>query len=165
MNHQRPANFQSVLIGLGSNLGNRAEALTCAWKLLSKIHGVVPRKISRFYETEPLVAEELPPKKMPPMYLNAAGLLETELEPFALLQTMLDIEQQLGRVRNERWGSRTIDLDLLLFGNCILRTEHLIVPHPQMTERRFVLEPAAEIAPDMQHPVVGKTILQLLKEL
>jgi len=155
----------TALIGLGSNLGDRAAFLARAWELLSQADGIVTRKISRFYETEPLVADDFSQKNLPPKYLNAAGLLETTLEASALLQTMLDIEQQLGRVRKVRWGARTIDLDLLLFGDCILHTEHLIVPHPQMPFRRFVLEPSAEIAPNLRHPVIGKTILEMLEEI
>ena len=151
-----------ALIGLGANLGNREENLSRAWELLGQVEGVRTLCLSRFCETE---AVTLTPDSVQPKYLNAVGLLETELEPLELLLVMLDIEQQLGRVRTKYWGPRTIDLDLLLFGNLELRTDTLTIPHPRMAERRFVLEPAAEIAPEMQHPTNGKTISQLLAEL
>jgi 2-amino-4-hydroxy-6-hydroxymethyldihydropteridine diphosphokinase len=151
-----------ALIGLGANLGNREGNLTCAWELLGQVPGVRTLCLSRFYETE---AVTLTPDSEQPMYLNAVGLLETELMPEILLRAMTSIEQQLGRVRTERWGSRTIDLDLLLFGELELQTDALTIPHPRMTERRFVLEPAAEVAPEMRHPTHGKTISQLLTEL
>ena len=151
-----------ALIGLGANLGERAMNLTRAWEMLAATPGVRTLRLSRFYETEPVT---LSPEIVQPNYLNAAGLLETDLPPLELLYAMLDIEQQLSRVRTERWGARTIDLDLLLFGDLVMQSETLTVPHPLMTERRFVLEPAAEIAPEMRHPVCGKTILQLLVQI
>ena len=151
-----------ALIGLGTNLGDREGHLIGAWKLLGQVPGVRTLRLSRLYETK---AVTLTPDLAQPMYLNAVGLIETELEPFELLRVMATIEQQLGRVRTERWGPRTIDLDLLLFGELELQTRTLTIPHPRMTERRFVLEPAAEIAPEMRHPTSGKTISQLLAEL
>ena len=151
-----------ALISLGTNLGDRESNLSRAWELLGQVPGVRTLRLSRFYETE---AVTLMPDSLQPPYLNAVGLLETELQPLELLQAMQQIEQQLGRVRTERWGPRTIDLDLLLFGDMELQTVRLTIPHPRMTERRFVLEPAAEIVPQMRLPVNGKTILQLLTDL
>ncbi|MCL2120050.1 MAG: 2-amino-4-hydroxy-6-hydroxymethyldihydropteridine diphosphokinase [Planctomycetaceae bacterium] len=151
-----------VLIGLGANLGDRAVNLTRAWELLGQLPGVRTLCLSRFDETE---AVTLTADSAHPMYLNAAGLLETELQPQELFWAMTNIEYWLGRVRAEHWGPRTIDLDLLLFGDLELQTDRLTIPHPRMTERRFVLEPASEIAPEMRHPVSGKTISQLLAEL
>ena len=151
-----------VLIGLGTNLGDRADNLTIAWKLLGNMPGIRTLQISRYYETQ---AVTLAPEFVQPAYLNAVGLLETELEPLELFRVMANIEQKLGRVRRERWGPRTIDLDMLLFGDVEICTDILTIPHPLMVERRFVLEPATEIAPEMQHPTCGKTILQLLAEL
>ena len=150
-----------ALIGLGSNLGERETYLTRAWEVLGRVSGVVPLCISRFYETEPVL---LSPDEMQPKYLNAVGLLETKLQAVELLRTMQGIEEKLGRVRSRQWEARTIDLDLLLFGDLVLQSEELTVPHPRMTERLFALEPAAEIAPDMLHPITKKTISQLLAD-
>ena len=151
-----------TLIGLGANLGDREGNLTRAWELLGNVPGVRTLRLSRFYETEAVTTS---PDLVQPMYLNAVGLLETELEPLELFQKMSNIEQKLGRVRTGRWGPRTMDLDLLLFGNVEMQTDILTIPHPLMAERRFVLEPAAEIAPEMRHPASGKTIAQLLEVL
>ena len=150
-----------ALIGLGANLGDRADNLTRAWELLGHVPGVRTLRLSRFYETEAVTTS---PDLVQPMYLNAVGLLETELEPHELFQKMSDIEQTLGRVRKERWGPRTVDLDLLLFGDLEMRRDILTIPHPLMAKRRFVLEPAAEIAPEMRHPTGGKTIAELLDD-
>jgi len=151
-----------ALIGLGANLGDRKGNLTRAWELLGQVPGVRTLRLSRFYETK---AVTFTSDVVQPKYLNAVGLIEMELEPDELLQVLITIEQQLGRVRTERWGPRTIDLDLLLFGELELQTDTLTIPHPRMTERRFVLEPATEIASEMRHPTSGKTISQLLGEL
>jgi 2-amino-4-hydroxy-6-hydroxymethyldihydropteridine diphosphokinase len=99
------------------------------------------------------------------VYLNAAATLETTLSPQQLLAQLQRIENELGRVRNERWGPRTIDLDLLLYDQLELETPELMLPHPRMSFRRFVLEPAAEVAAEMVYPVNGWTILQLLQHL
>lgn len=151
-----------ALIGLGANLGERKANLLRAWKLLGETSGVTTLRISRFYETEPVT---LSPEIEQPMYLNAVGLLETEMSARELLRILLAIEEKLGRARTERWAARTVDLDLLLFGDLVVQSDELTVPHPRMTERCFVLEPAAEIVPDMLHPISGKTILQSLADL
>ena len=151
-----------ALIALGGNLGEREANLSRAWEMLGQKSGVRTCRISRFYETE---AVTLSPEIVQPKYLNAAGLLETDLPPIELLRRMQAVEQKLGRVREERWGARTIDLDLLLFGDLVVQSEELTVPHPLMHERRFVLEPAAEIVPEMRYPVCGKTVLQLLADI
>ncbi len=149
-----------VLIGLGSNLGDRRAALEGAIAALAGTPGILVRKVSTFHETDPVGG---PPGQG--RYLNAAAVLETSLDPFALLKVLQGIEARFGRVRTVRWGERTVDLDLLLFGDRIIDTPELVVPHPRYSVRRFVLEPLAEVAPEAVDPVRNRTIRQLLVEL
>lgn len=148
------------LIGLGSNLSDRERTLTSAWRLIGQLPKTEALRISRFFSTQPAggPADQ-------ETFCNAAGLIETELSAEDLLQELLAIEAALGRVRKERWGPRAIDLDLLLYGDAILQTPTLTLPHPRMAFRRFVLEPAVEIAPDMVWPRNGWTIQRLLTHL
>jgi 2-amino-4-hydroxy-6-hydroxymethyldihydropteridine diphosphokinase len=95
-----------------------------------------------------------------PRYINAAATIQTALEPMELLHFFQDIEQQLGRVRRERWGARTIDIDILLYGNEIIVLPDLVIPHSEMLRRRFVLEPAKDVAPDWVVPTTRLTIIQ-----
>jgi 2-amino-4-hydroxy-6-hydroxymethyldihydropteridine diphosphokinase len=150
----------SSLIGLGSNVGDRQQTLDHALELLDRHPGVRVAARSSWRETAPIGG---PPGQKP--FLNGAALLETTLEPVGLIATLLEIEAQLGRKRGQRWGPRTLDLDLLLFDQRRIDTPQLVVPHPRMAWRRFVLEPAAEIAPSMIHPIIGWTIARLLDHL
>ena len=152
-------------IGLGSNLasgvpgvgGSREENLREAVRRLGSL-GVV-RTMSSFYDTAPVGFLEQP------RFLNGALLLETELEPRELLRGMLDVERRMGRVREVAKGPRVIDLDLLLYGEVVLEDKELVVPHPEMARRRFVLKPLAEIAPEMVHPGVGITVGEMLRRM
>jgi 2-amino-4-hydroxy-6-hydroxymethyldihydropteridine diphosphokinase len=121
---------------------------------------VVVRKVSSFYETAPIGG---PPGQG--LFLNAAAVVETTLDAPALLRVLQEIETRFGRVRTVPWGERTLDLDLLLFGNTVLDTPELCVPHPRFAARRFVLEPLAEIAPDAIDPITTRTIAELLSDL
>lgn len=152
--------LEPCLIALGSNLGDRAAILTRAVDRLSATPGITVLRVSRIYETAPSGG---PPGQGP--FLNAAAMLQTSLEPLALLAVLHNIEAELGRVRDVHWGARTLDLDLLLDGGRVINSPALTVPHPRMQTRRFVLEPAAEIAADMLHPVLRRTIGELLAEL
>lgn len=145
-----------MLIGLGANLGERAATLQTAIEALRRTPGVHVQNVSSWYATAPVGG---PPNQ--PTFLNGAALLETNLTPHELLAKLLAIETSLGRVRVEHWGPRTMDLDLLLYGDLVLESPDLIVPHPRMLERAFVLQPAAEIAGTMVHPIAQKTIEQL----
>jgi 2-amino-4-hydroxy-6-hydroxymethyldihydropteridine diphosphokinase len=148
----------TAYIALGSNLGNREQTLRAALDRLAEHVRVT--KISTFLEN-PAVGG---PADSPP-FLNAAAEIKTELTAQALLNCLLKVEQSLGRHRREKWGPRTIDLDLLLYDDQVIQREGLIVPHPLMHQRRFVLQPLAGIAPEVLHPVLKKTITQILNEL
>lgn len=144
-------------IAIGSNLGDRHGNLTDALAQLGAIDGVEVSCASTFHETEPVG----PPGQG--LFLNAAAELRTTHPPMKLLQSMLDVEQRMGRCRNpgERWGPRIIDLDLLLYSNEIINAPGLVVPHPHMQTRLFVLNPLCEIAAQIVHPVLGQSIESL----
>ena len=145
-----------AFVGLGANLGHREATIARAVELLSEAEGVEVVAVSDLRETEPWGPVEQP------RYVNAAVEVETELPPRALLAMLLGVEQALGRDRSgERWGPRTIDLDLLLYDGVDLDEPGLTVPHPRLHERRFALEPLAELAPDAVVPGRG-TVAELL---
>ena len=141
-------------IALGSNLGDSKQILNQSLNLLSQTSGIELISHSSWYETVPVG----PPQ---PNYVNGCAILETKLLPEDLLQILLKIEQQFGRIRQERWGPRILDLDILLYGDLILEMPNLTIPHPRMNERAFVLVPLAEIAAHWIEPISRQTILQL----
>ncbi|MGZ4873728.1 MAG: 2-amino-4-hydroxy-6-hydroxymethyldihydropteridine diphosphokinase [Candidatus Angelobacter sp.] len=147
-----------VYLSLGSNLGDREALLREAIARLREL-GVVTL-VSAFYETEPVEVES-----KQPWFLNCAVAMETELMPLQFLKRMLALEQSMGRTRTEPKGPRTIDIDIVFFGNDVLDTPELSVPHPAMQQRRFVLEPLAEIAPDLLHPLLKRRVRDLLDSL
>ncbi len=137
-------------VGLGANLGHREETLRRAVELLGEADGVDVLAVSQLRETEPVGVVDQPP------FLNGAVAIETALAPRDLLDLLLEIERSLGRVREERWGPRTIDLDLLVYGDEVVDEPGLRVPHPHLHERRFALEPLAELAPELDVPGRGQ---------
>jgi 2-amino-4-hydroxy-6-hydroxymethyldihydropteridine diphosphokinase len=145
-------------IALGSNLGDSQQILGAALRQLDADAQIEVVACSQFYRTAPVG----PPQ---PDYLNCCALLQTSLTPAVLLRRLLAVETAFGRVRRQRWGPRLLDLDLLLFGDWVIETPTLQVPHPRMRERAFVLVPLAEIAPDWIEPVSGKAISQLNQQV
>ncbi len=148
---------QVAHLSLGSNVGERELHLRDAIARLQAAGRVI--LVSSFYETEPVEFTDQP------WFLNCAVSLETTQTALQLMQTALRIEREMGRVRDQHKGPRTIDIDILLFGDTIVDSPTLTIPHPAMHERRFVLEPLAEIVPEVEHPVLKKTVRKLLEEL
>jgi 2-amino-4-hydroxy-6-hydroxymethyldihydropteridine diphosphokinase len=147
-----------VYLSLGSNLGDREKYLREAISRLGDL-GVI-KQVSAFYETQPVEVQT-----EQPWFLNCALAMETELVPLEFLRGMLAVEQSMGRIRTKPKGPRTIDIDIVFFGDDVLNTPELTIPHPAMHQRRFVLEPLAEIAPALMHPVLKRTVQELLGSL
>ena len=145
-------------VGLGANVGQREVTLRRAVELLREADGVQVLAVSQLRETDPVGVLDQPP------FLNGAVAIETALAPREVLDLVLEIERSLGRVRGERWGPRTIDLDLLLYGDEVVDEPGLRVPHPRLHERRFALEPLAELEPELDLPGLG-SVSDVLAEL
>lgn len=150
--------LHTAYIALGSNLGDKEANLRQALKLLTE-QGITIKRVSKFFVTEPYGVIDQP------SFLNGACCIETALPPLELLAVLMAVENKMGRVRLRHWGERNIDLDLLLYENVIMDTEKLRLPHPDMQNRDFVLLPLEEIAPELEHPVLHKTIAKLKDEL
>lgn len=146
------------MIGLGSNLGERDKNIRTALEKMQE-KGIELLRVSSVLETEPYGYTDQP------KFLNAVCLVETNLTPDQLLDVLLEIEKEMGRVRERKWGPRIIDLDIIFYEDLVLESERLIVPHPDMHNRWFVLAPLAEICPDYVHPKLKKTVRELLQEL
>lgn len=149
----------TAYIGIGSNIGDREALLNASIELLSKKEGIEVTSVSSFYNTAPVGYLEQPD------FLNAVVEIKTVLSADELLQISGLIEKVLKRERLIHWGPRTIDLDILLYGNQIINKENLNIPHPRMHERTFVLEPLNEINPSAIHPVFNKTVCELYEAI
>jgi 2-amino-4-hydroxy-6-hydroxymethyldihydropteridine diphosphokinase len=144
-------------LSLGANLGEREGQLREAIHRLEIVGRVI--SVSSFYETEPVEMTNQP------WFVNCAVALETDRTPNQLMTELLNIEEKMGRQRVQKKGPRSVDLDILLFGNEVIESPSLTIPHPAMQQRRFVLEPLVEIAPEASHPVLKKTVRELLDAL
>lgn len=147
----------TAFVALGSNLGDREENLHRALELLMQ-KGIEIVKVSTFIETEPYGVTDQP------RFLNGVCQIKTVLKPLELLRLLLAVENEMGRVRLRHWGERNIDLDLLLYEDVIMDTEELRLPHPDMANRDFVMLPLAEIAPELEHHVLGKNMSELAQK-
>jgi 2-amino-4-hydroxy-6-hydroxymethyldihydropteridine diphosphokinase len=145
----------NCFLSLGANLGDRKAVLDSALHAISDVCGQLV-SVSDVYETAPWGVIDQP------LYLNIAILVQTNLSANLLLEKCQNIENSFGRERTERWGSRTLDIDILFYDDLVMETEFLTLPHPRLAERKFVLVPLVEIAPDFVHPILGVSIVTLL---
>ena len=148
-----------VYIGIGSNQGNPLENCRRA------IQGIVSDGRNRLVQCSPFYRTEPVGQKDQDWFVNGVVLVETSLSPRELLDFLLALEKKMGRIRGEKWGPRVIDLDILFYGGEVWHEGGLQIPHPRLHERRFVLIPLKDIAPDLKHPLLGKTISQILAGL
>jgi 2-amino-4-hydroxy-6-hydroxymethyldihydropteridine diphosphokinase len=146
----------TAYLGLGSNLGDRFLNLREALRRLKDSSGLEISRISPVYETDPVGGPSQP------RYLNMVVEIVTKIEARKLLKMCQEIENEMGRVRAERWGPRTIDIDIIIYGDMVSSTRELTIPHPLFHEREFVLRPMADIAPDLLHPVLDLSVRELL---
>jgi 2-amino-4-hydroxy-6-hydroxymethyldihydropteridine diphosphokinase len=156
---QGPAAGTDAYVSIGTNLGDREGHLALALRRLAALSDTELVAVSPVFETEPVGP---PPQGM---YLNAVARLRTRLAPRAMLDALLAIEREAGRVRGARNAARTLDLDLLFHGDAVLDEPGLTLPHPRLAERRFVLEPLAALAPELVHPILGLPIAELAARL
>jgi len=146
-------------IGLGSNLGDKLLNIKRAVELLSKEDGVSLLEVSPLYCTSPVGPQDQD------WFINCVSSIESKLEPLGLLKAVLGVEEKLGRVRERTWGPRTIDLDVLFYDNLVLSSSELTIPHPEAHKRAFVLIPLRDLAPDLVHPVLKRSVKDLCSEL
>ena len=151
--------MESVYIGIGSNIGNKIENCRKAISLMGRLEGCSVRAQSPFYRTEPVGVDGQD------FFVNGVICMDTGLSARSLLKRLLKIETDMGRVRRKKWDARVIDLDILLFGCRVIEKSDLIVPHPLMHLRRFVLTPLLQLDPNLIHPVLGKSMRELAGEL
>jgi len=152
----------TAFIALGANLGNPAEQIVQALRILAQ--SVTLIKTSSMMRSRPLLLNNKS-SEAEPDYINSVVQIETELTPLDLLDLLLSIESRMGRTRREKWESRVIDLDLIAYDKLVLSSERLTLPHPEMMRRDFVLKPLAEIAPEWTHPIGGQKIKDLIQGL
>jgi len=153
-----PPAYHTAFVALGSNLDDRLRCIDAATAQLARL-ACGPIRRSHFYDTTPMYLEEQP------RFVNAVVMLETDLDPDALLSRLLQIETSLGRIRAERNGPRVIDLDLLLWDDLVRENEALTLPHPRLHERPFVLCPLVDLDPGLRHPTLGRRVDELWSEL
>ena len=151
--------YETAYLGLGSNLGNRLEYIEKAIELIAKIDGIKISNKSQVYETEPWGV------KTQGFFLNMAIEIKTTIAPEELIKLLKKIEVDLGRKNRERWNEREIDIDILFYSDVVYSSDELKIPHPELQNRKFVIEPLNEIAPDFMHPVLKKSVSLMLKEI
>ncbi len=150
----------TVYLGVGSNLGGRYKNIETARQLLEQ-RMISVKRVSPLYETEAVCK---PGQSMPP-FVNGVFEIETDLSPDELLKSLEGVEKIMGRNHKGDWGPRPIDLDILFYGDSVVESERLRIPHPEIANRWFILRPLADLAPDLKHPMLGKTIHDLLRNI